>query len=55
LSLRRCPADPGKYENFALLLRYSSSSVVQAAISSGSPRRRLDDRESFSMAVRTHH
>jgi len=47
----RWPADPGKYENFALLLKYNSSKVVQAAISSGRPRRLFEARDNFSIAV----
>jgi len=46
------PAAPGKYENLALLLMYSSSKVEQAAISSGSPRRLLDEKVSFRMCCR---
>jgi len=46
------PAAPGKYENLALLLMYSSSKVEQAAISSGSPRRLLDEKVSLRMCCR---
>lgn len=47
----RWPADPGKYESFALLLKYSSSNVVQAPISSGRPRRLFEAREIFWIAA----